>query len=75
MSITEGWNEDLQKMCESNAYVIEDGNERLVMESVCMVKPQEGSVLLRSLFGEETMVQGTLRELDLTGHRIVVEAP
>jgi len=62
-------------MCESNAYVIEDGNERLIMESVCLVKPQEDSVLLRSLFGEETVIQGKLRELDLTGHKIVVEVP
>ncbi len=62
-------------MCESNAYVIKDGNERLVMESVCLVKPQEDSVLLRSLFGEETIIHGTLRELDLTGHRILVEVP
>ncbi|MDQ7782736.1 MAG: CooT family nickel-binding protein [Desulfomonilaceae bacterium] len=62
-------------MCESRAYAIENGNERLIMESVCLVRPQEDSVLLRSLFGEETVIRGTLKELDLTGHKIIVEVP
>jgi predicted RNA-binding protein len=61
-------------MCESNAYLIKDGKEQLVLESVNLIRPMENSVILRSLFGEEVTVQARLRELDLTGHRIVLEA-
>jgi len=61
-------------MCESNAYLIKDGEEQLVMESVTFLKPGKGETLLRSMFGEETIVQANLKEMDLTGHRIVLES-
>jgi len=60
-------------MCESNAYLIKDGEEHLIMESVNYLKPQEDSVLLRSIFGEETRIPARVYEMDLTGHRIVLE--
>lgn len=60
-------------MCESNAYLTRNGEEELILESVSFVKSLEDSVVLRSLFGEEVTVRGRLRELDLTGHKIVVE--
>jgi predicted RNA-binding protein len=61
-------------MCESNAYLVKSGEEQLIMESVNLVRPQGAKTLLRSIFGEEMTVEGTLREMDLTGHRIVLEA-
>lgn len=61
-------------MCESNAYLVKDGHEELLMESVCLVKPQEDTVLLKSLFGEEQTIQGKVKEMDLTGHKIVLIA-
>jgi len=60
-------------MCESNAYLIRDGKQELLMESVSLVKPQGEEIILRSLFGEETRVQARLVELDLTGHKILLE--
>ena len=60
-------------MCESNAYLIKNGEEQLVMESVDFVQPQGSKILLRSIFGEQTLVEARLREMDLTGHRIVLE--
>jgi predicted RNA-binding protein len=62
-------------MCESNAYLVKDGKEELIMEGVGLVKIQGGTVLLRSIFGDETAIQAELRELNLTGHRIVLENP
>ena len=53
-------------MCESNAYLIRYGEEELVMESVRFVKPRPDGVLLKSIFGEETIVNATIREMDLT---------
>lgn len=60
-------------MCESNAYLIKDGKEELIMESVDLVRINGGTVLLKSIFGDETQVDAALRELNLTGHRIVLE--
>jgi predicted RNA-binding protein len=60
-------------MCESNAYLVKNGEEQLIMESVNLVRPRGPKTLLRSIFGEEITVEGTLREMDLTGHRIVLE--
>jgi predicted RNA-binding protein len=60
-------------MCESNAYLIKNDKEELIMESVGFVRLQGETVFLRSIFGEETTVKARLRELNLTGHRIELE--
>jgi len=61
-------------MCESNAYFLNrDGTEELVMESVNYVKPYHDKVLLRSIFGEEKMVEAVIRELNLTAHTILLQ--
>lgn len=62
-------------MCESNAYLMRNGKEELVMESVDYLKPQGDTVVLRSIFGEEAIVRGHLLEMNLTGHKIILEAP
>ena len=63
-----------REMCESNAYIMRDGKEELVMESVGLVKPVRDGIVLRSIFGEQTTVKATIIEMNLTGHRIVLEA-
>ena len=60
-------------MCESNVYLIKDGKEELVMENVIYVKPNGDHIMMKSIFGEQTSVQANLVEMDLTGHRIVLE--
>jgi predicted RNA-binding protein len=59
-------------MCESNAYLLKDGDEELIMESVRFLQLDGDRVLLKSIFGEETSVEAALREMDLTSHRIVL---
>jgi predicted RNA-binding protein len=51
-----------------------DGKEELVMESVGLVKPVRDGIVLRSIFGEQTTVKATIIEMNLIGHRIVLEA-
>jgi predicted RNA-binding protein len=60
-------------MCESNAYLLKDGKEELLMESVGLLKANGDQIVLRSIFGEETTVQARLLEMNLTGHKIVLE--
>lgn len=59
-------------MCESNAYLIKDGREELIMESVRYLQLDGDKVLLKSIFGEETAVEAALRDMDLTSHRIIL---
>lgn len=60
-------------MCESNAYIVRNGTEELLMESVGLVRQETESVLLKSIFGETANVYARIKEMDLTGHRIVLE--
>lgn len=59
-------------MCESNAYLLKDGDEELIMESVRFLQLDGDRVLLKSIFGEEASIDAALREMDLTSHRIVL---
>ena len=61
-------------MCESNAYITDsDGNEQLFMECVDHLKIDGDTIVLRSLFGEEKTVKATIKELNLTGHKLVLQ--
>ena len=59
-------------MCEANAYIDKDGIEELILESVDIVEPQDdGSFRLVSIFGEQKIVKGKLKEMKLVDHKIV----
>lgn len=62
-------------MCESNAYMVTDGKQELLMESVGLVRLETDTVFLKSIFGETLNVKGKIIEMDLTGHKIILEAP
>ena len=40
-------------MCEANAYLIDGDEERLIMEAVDKVEPEENGLLLVNIFGEQ----------------------
>jgi predicted RNA-binding protein len=58
-------------MCEANAYVIKDGEEQLLLESVNLVEP-EGFRLV-SIFGEQKIIRGRLKGMNLVNHKIFFE--
>jgi predicted RNA-binding protein len=60
-------------MCEANAYIYEDGEERLYLESVDILKPEGDRIYLRNLFGEQKEFKGKIREISLLSHKIVLE--
>jgi predicted RNA-binding protein len=62
-------------MCEANAYFYKDGKEELVLESVDVVEPQEQSGFrLISIFGDQKIIRGRLKTMNLVNHKIVFEA-
>jgi predicted RNA-binding protein len=60
-------------MCEANAYVLKDGNEELYLENVDVMKPEDGKILLKNLFGEQKVFDGQIKEISLLRHKIILE--
>ena len=60
-------------MCDLKAYVVKEGKEELVLESVNLIRVENNEIVLRSLFGEEKKLRGKVREVSLVKNRVVVE--
>lgn len=60
-------------MCEANVYIFEDGEEKLYLESVDILRPEEDRIFMRNLFGEQKEFKGRIKEISLLSHKIVLE--
>jgi predicted RNA-binding protein len=61
-------------MCESNAFYVADGKEELILEGVDLVQPEEGGQFrLVNIFGEQKIIPGKLRSMNLVDHKILFE--
>ena len=60
-------------MCLGKAYVVGNGQEELILESVALVQIQGTKLLLSTLFGEEKEIAANLREVDFQNSRIILE--
>ena len=59
-------------MCELNAYIYQEGKEEIYLENVNSARSEEGKVYLKNLFGEQKVFEGTIQEISLSGHRIIL---
>jgi predicted RNA-binding protein len=59
-------------MCEANAYIYDNGKEELYLENVDVIKPEEGKLFLKNLFGEQKIFEGEIKEISLLRHRIIL---
>jgi L-rhamnose mutarotase len=57
-------------MCEANAYIYQDGKEELYLESVDIMRPEEGKIYLRNLFGVQKLADVHTAD-DLPSHPMV----
>lgn len=61
-------------MCEANAYIMKDGKEDLFMESVDLMEPVgEDSYRLTSIFGDQKVLKGRIRFMNLVNHKMVFD--
>jgi predicted RNA-binding protein len=60
-------------MCEANAYIYKNGKEELYLENVDIMRPEEGKIFLKNLFGEQKVFDGNIKEISLVKHKIVLE--
>jgi predicted RNA-binding protein len=61
-------------MCDTNAYIDKEGNEELYLENVNLIRPEDGRVYLKNLFGEEKTFKGTIKEISLNSHKIILKS-
>ncbi len=60
-------------MCESHAYILRGEKEEKILDDVTFLQPEEGSVLLRNLFGEEITVKGKIEKILFMDHKILLK--
>jgi len=62
-------------MCEANAYMVRDGQEQLIMESVDIVEPEgKDTWRLVGIFGDQKTVKGRIKGMSLVNHKVLFEA-
>lgn len=60
-------------MCELNAIVVKDNERELVMESVTKMVVDGDSIELTGIFGEKTIIFGSIKEVDFSkGETIII---
>ena len=61
-------------MCEANAYLVKDGEEHLLMESVDIVEPEgDNAWRIVGIFGDQKIVKADIRGMNLVEHKILFE--
>ncbi len=61
-------------MCEANAFFVRNGEEKLLLEGVDLVEPEEeGQIRLVNIFGEQKIIKGKLKSMNLVNHKILFE--
>ncbi len=57
-------------MCEANAYIVEENEEKLIMEAVDTVEPEEDGIKLTNIFGDQKFVKARIHSLSLIDHKV-----
>jgi predicted RNA-binding protein len=60
-------------MCEANAYLVRDGEEKIIMENVDILRPEENGIYLQDIFGGQRTIKARIKEMNLVEHRILLE--
>ena len=59
-------------MCLAKACIRENGEEKLVMEGIALMKIENDRLILNSLFGEQKEIEAQVREIDFLHHSITL---
>ncbi|MFZ5995359.1 MAG: CooT family nickel-binding protein [Thermodesulfobacteriota bacterium] len=60
-------------MCETTAYILKDDKEELLMDSVIILRPEDGKIYLRGLLGKEMCIEADIQEINFLDHRMVLK--
>ncbi len=59
-------------MCEANVFIIKDNKEQLIMEGAFIIKKDGDTWYFQNIFGEQEIVKGNVKEIDLIAHKITI---
>lgn len=60
-------------MCEANAYLVEGEEERLIMEAVDTIEPEDDGIRIRNIFGNQKFIKAHIHSLSLVDHKIYLK--
>lgn len=60
-------------MCEAAAYLLRDGQEELVLESVDELECEADGIKMVNIFGDRKKVRARIKALSLVDHKIILE--
>ncbi len=60
-------------MCEAAAFIIRNGKEELVLDSVDLLEPDNGNIRMVNIFGEQKIIPAKIKKLSLVDHKIILE--
>ena len=60
-------------MCEASAYLIQDGKEELILESVDTLNNDDGEISMCNIFQEQRRLKARIKSLSLVDHKIILE--
>jgi predicted RNA-binding protein len=59
-------------MCESNVYIRNEAEDKLVMEDVAQLKDHDGKIWIVDLLGEEKEIEGKVQEISFLDHKVFI---
>jgi predicted RNA-binding protein len=60
-------------MCEAIVYLVNQGEEKEVMQDVQFLEVQGEQLLLSSLFGDEVKLRARVKNINFMRHKVTVE--
>jgi predicted RNA-binding protein len=60
-------------MCDANAYLVREGVEEVLLESVDLVELDGDEAKLTSIFGEQKVLRARLRQFDNSRGKLLFE--
>lgn len=60
-------------MCEASAYLVKDGKEELIFESVDELVDEGNEIHMVNIFGEQKRLKARIKSLSLVEHKIFLE--
>ena len=60
-------------MCEVRVFKREGGEEKLLLRDVYLIEEEPDGLRFETIFGEQKVFEGEIKEISLLRHRIVLE--
>ncbi len=60
-------------MCESHAFLVEGGEQKMLMEDVVDIREENGRLVLSNIIGEEISLDAEIAQISFLEHKILLE--